>query len=292
MSCAAICSQASPTSPHCVTRNGIVLGVVSDTSGLQPRDIATGQASGKRQYRPFICTFSPDSSTPLLRDIGFEFTHPPLAKDAVWTIHRCDPVFGGGLDFSVQSPGLSSMTMPTLVTNSQSSSKMSMSLDCDDVSLIGLLKPSTTESDLIGKQKAWLCSNFRCSIDGISDGSSSTGSGGAGSLRIEPFTVTVGPVDILGHQHLLVSDIQMSVSIISSPEYFTWLLNVRNGIDDERTMQLSLSHNDGTPMLSLSMQVQIVSVGPVDIFSPSGSPSYVAVLKYSDKASPLLFKAF
>lgn len=243
--------------------------IVYNSGGIQPRDAMSGLAAGRR-FTPLTFSFSPESSGGMMSDIISQFSRSTPPKDQLWDIHRLDSN-GQGAAFTLSCPGFSTLTFPPLVVNSQSVAMMSTSLECTDRVFKGVTTIPPNEADAQKSERSFTSGRFILMIDGISSSSSSTTSGGAGCVRIEPITVGSGFVGSDGLRHLTLTNLEMTVSSSSSSQYFTWLFNELNGIDDPRMMQLTLLHADGKPMCRLSVACTIDSVGPVDFLSLQSS---------------------
>lgn len=242
--------------------------IVYNSGGIQPRDPSSGLATGKR-FTPLTFSFSPESSGGMMSDIISQFSRSTPPKDQLWDIHRLDSN-GQGAAFTLSCPGFSTLTFPPLVVNSQSIVMMSTSLECTDRLFKGVTTIPPNEADAVKSERSFTSGRFILSIDGISS-SSSTSSGGAGCVRIEPFTIGSGYVGSDGLRHLTITNLEMTVSSASSSQYFEWLFNQLNGIYDLRTFQLTLLHADGKPMCRVSVACTIDCVGPVDVLSLQNS---------------------
>ena len=260
---------------------GIPLEVLHSVTGLQSRDIATGLSTGKRQYQPMSCLYSLETGGGFLQSC-ITSTIAQHGSDALMSVHRCTssssatPLVGGGLDYSLLTRGVSSVTFPALVTASKSAGQTETDVDCDGLSFLGYQTISPSESTSISSEKAWLCSNFKLDINGIT--SSSTLGASPGVSRIEPFTIK--PVFSPGGSgvYFTFQKIEMSVTAADAQQYFGWFLNVLSGLPDARTCKLTLTHNDGSLLCAMQMQVQIDTFGSTDVFALNGSPLYKVVL--------------
>ena len=93
------------------------------------------------------------------------------------------------------------------------------------------------------KQKAWLCSNFRLSLDGINTASRVS--------KIDSFTWKCAILDTGSPPVIDVGNITVHCDLSILPDFQQWLANLQQGADDERDGSLTIVGGGGVLTIGL-----------------------------------------
>ena len=220
-----------------------------------PRDAQSGQSTGRRQYKPFTCSVSPEESFSLIELIEARFR----SGTKYWSF-ACDKYSpsGKGLhSVSMEGNGVESITMPACDASSKDPAYMSLGFD------VQARKYDPPPKDPIGpprgNQKSWLPANFRLRIDDMQAMRVS---------KVDAITIKQGTADVDGDGVLdvVISDPVFEVPFEDAVQLTKWPRDAASGLPTGKRMHVDYPYSDGSPFAELSFDVVPVSIDWADVF--------------------------
>lgn len=253
-----VLAQRTFVIPHVLEKNGQIVEVVYDFEGGQPTLEIVGKAIKEAKI---VGNVKVTASSESLRMLANCVNGTPIPPE-VWTLHRSVPgmggIGGGQLSFVLNS--VSHCIFPAMDVAASEAAYFQLGFEMQEPKFDGFFTSTPAEKQAIKTQKKWLPANFRVSLGDMPTSRVS---------KVHAFTIKQSTADVDGDGRLdyRISDpILLTIPAEDADPYRKWRDAVASGVSGtHKTLSIEYQDSDGTPVLTVILQVEIVSADFEDI---------------------------